>query len=98
MLKLVVVGAAIAVIVLVVTRPSLAKEPLPLDKVVYKDATGKELPYRLLRPAKVEDGKRYPLVVFLHGAGERGDRQREATRPRRRRSSLGESRASTRAS
>ncbi len=28
--------------------------------------------YRLLRPAKIEKGKRYPLVVFLHGAGERG--------------------------
>ena len=33
---------------------------------------GATLPYRLLRPAKVEEGKRYPLVVFLHGAGERG--------------------------
>jgi predicted peptidase len=72
MLKLVVVAAAVAVLVLVFTRPTAAKEPLPLDKVVYKDAAGKELPYRLLRPAKVEDGKRYPLVIFLHGAGERG--------------------------
>lgn len=30
------------------------------------------LPYRLLRPLKVEPGKRYPLVIFLHGSGERG--------------------------
>ena len=30
-------------------------------------------PYRLLAPAKVEQGKSYPLVLFLHGAGERGD-------------------------
>lgn len=29
--------------------------------------------YRLLTPEKVEQGKSYPLVVFLHGAGERGD-------------------------
>ncbi len=29
--------------------------------------------WRLLRPATVEPGMRYPLVVFLHGAGERGD-------------------------
>lgn len=29
--------------------------------------------YRLLTPAKIEPGKKYPLVVFLHGAGERGD-------------------------
>jgi predicted peptidase len=28
--------------------------------------------FRLLRPAAVEPGSRYPLVVFLHGAGERG--------------------------
>jgi predicted peptidase len=29
--------------------------------------------YRLLRPATVEPGKQYPLVLFLHGAGERGN-------------------------
>lgn len=30
------------------------------------------LPYRLLTPDTVELGRRYPLVLFLHGAGERG--------------------------
>jgi predicted peptidase len=30
-----------------------------------------DLPYRLMYPAKSE--KKYPLFVFLHGAGERGD-------------------------
>jgi predicted peptidase len=30
------------------------------------------LPYRLVRPAGTEAGKKYPLVLFLHGAGERG--------------------------
>jgi predicted peptidase len=29
--------------------------------------------YRLLRPARIEEKKLYPLVLFLHGAGERGD-------------------------
>ena len=29
--------------------------------------------YRLLKPETVEEGKKYPLVLFLHGAGERGD-------------------------
>lgn len=29
--------------------------------------------YRLLKPAKLEAGKKYPLVLFMHGAGERGD-------------------------
>jgi predicted peptidase len=31
-----------------------------------------KLPYRLLKPAHIESGKVYPLVLFLHGAGERG--------------------------
>ena len=29
------------------------------------------LPYRLLSPARPLPGRRYPLVLFLHGAGER---------------------------
>jgi predicted peptidase len=29
--------------------------------------------YRLLKPASLEKGKQYPVVLFLHGAGERGD-------------------------
>jgi len=29
--------------------------------------------YRLLEPASLVPGKKYPLVLFLHGAGERGD-------------------------
>lgn len=28
--------------------------------------------YLVLPPAKIEPGKKYPLVLFLHGAGERG--------------------------
>jgi len=31
------------------------------------------LPYRFMAPAKIEEGKKYPLVIFLHGAGERGN-------------------------
>lgn len=30
------------------------------------------IPYRLFIP-KIESGEKYPLVLFLHGAGERGD-------------------------
>ncbi len=37
------------------------------------DGKDKTFKYRLLKPAKVEAGKKYPLVLFLHGAGERGD-------------------------
>ena len=34
---------------------------------------GKTLNYRLLKPLNYDATKKYPLVLFLHGAGERGD-------------------------
>jgi predicted peptidase len=33
--------------------------------------------YRLLRPKSYDPSKRYPLVVFFHGAGERGSDNRQ---------------------
>jgi predicted peptidase len=38
----------------------------------YRTADGKKLPYRLLKPDKIEKGKSYPLILFLHGGGENG--------------------------
>ena len=34
---------------------------------------GRDYGYRLLPPRQLVEGERYPLVLFLHGAGERGD-------------------------
>lgn len=36
-------------------------------------ADGGKLLYRMLKPAKYDANRKYPLVVFLHGAGERGN-------------------------
>jgi predicted peptidase len=38
-----------------------------------KDAEPVDFAYRLLKPAAIASGARYPLVIFLHGAGERGN-------------------------
>ena len=40
---------------------------------VYTNAAGKTFNYRWHEPAEMADWKRYPLVVLMHGAGERGD-------------------------
>lgn len=39
----------------------------------YTDAAGTKLLYRLLKPKNYDAKKSYPLVLFLHGAGERGN-------------------------
>ncbi|MBK7938067.1 MAG: prolyl oligopeptidase family serine peptidase [Lewinellaceae bacterium] len=38
----------------------------------YRDPAGHKLDYQLMEPGNPEAGKKYPLVVFLHGSGERG--------------------------
>ncbi len=56
----------------VVQSPAFASELL--EKHTFTDTSGGSLPYRLARPEKAAGGDaRLPLVVVLHGAGERGD-------------------------
>lgn len=45
---------------------------------VFEGPTGNTIPYRTLSPETLEEGGLYPLVLFLHGAGERGtDNQKQ---------------------
>ena len=41
-------------------------------KKLYITAQQDTMPYRFLQPEQLKEGKKYPLVLFLHGAGERG--------------------------
>lgn len=59
-----------------------SKAPDPADEFAAKvfrparPADGSDLDdlsYRLLEPKNIEPGKKYPLVLFMHGKGERGD-------------------------
>ncbi|NRB50279.1 MAG: prolyl oligopeptidase family serine peptidase [Saprospiraceae bacterium] len=42
-------------------------------KKSFQAKDGGTLPYRILLPENYDATKQYPLVLFLHGAGERGD-------------------------
>lgn len=43
----------------------------------YTSRTGERMPYRLVKPIPWEPGRKYPLLIFLHGAGERGSRNQK---------------------
>lgn len=46
---------------------------LGADTAYYRDAALNGMPYRIMYPRKYDRTKSYPLVVFLHGIGERGN-------------------------
>lgn len=43
-----------------------------MESKSYIGNNGVTLPYRILLPENYDEQKKYPLVLFLHGAGERG--------------------------
>ena len=48
------------------------------SKEVYENSAGEKLLYRKLAPSVLKPGKLYPLVLFLHGKGQRGtDNERQ---------------------
>ncbi len=48
----------------------------PYQQKTYLAKNGTEIPYRILYPAGFDPSRKYPLVLFLHGAGERGNDNR----------------------
>ena len=50
-----------------------ANEADLFEKREFTGADGKVLKYRLLKPAAQATNEKLPLVLFMHGAGERGN-------------------------
>jgi predicted peptidase len=69
----------LVVAALFVALPSCSRKAPPSNPLVdtfqaltYDDGKGHVLPYRLFVPADYDASKSYRLVLYLHGAGERG--------------------------
>ncbi|HLP96794.1 MAG TPA: glucoamylase family protein [Saprospiraceae bacterium] len=70
-------------------QESLIAKPnkqVPLDqhgffhRAIYQDKAGETLPYQMMTPWKTTPAGKYPLVIFLHGSGERGLQNHEQMR------------------
>lgn len=69
--------AIISIIAAIFMLPlsSVARRPSVYDDYARKDFVSSEnvrIPYRILSPQTIVPGEKYPLVIFLHGSGERG--------------------------
>lgn len=62
-------------IILLPFASNAAKPTLNVEyvKQEFVSSDNVRLPYRILSPENIEENAKYPLVVFLHGSGERGD-------------------------
>lgn len=65
----------LALLGMTVMPPQVHSEDIrdSLEKRTHNNAAGETLPYRLFVPRGYDKSKKYALILFLHGAGERGD-------------------------
>jgi predicted peptidase len=61
----------IFLILLFFSKPIFAQDFSLYQKKDFRQA-GETLPYRILYPLNYDSTKKYPLILFLHGSGERG--------------------------
>jgi predicted peptidase len=63
----------ILVLTLFIYQPVASQDFSALKKENFTSSARLVLPYRILFPENYDKTKKYPLVLFLHGAGERGN-------------------------
>ncbi len=70
----------IAFTITLATKQVSAQDGINLEDVYeakeFITEDGDTLLYRIMVPEQMEEGEKYPLVLFLHGAGERGNDNR----------------------
>ena len=66
----------LAILFLNVLATGQQREELLVAKV-YRGSQGRTMPYRLYIPLNYDKEKKYPLVLYLHGGGGRGDDNRK---------------------
>lgn len=69
----------LTLIALILALSSSAQDLSLFEKQWYVDGED-TLPCRILTPVNFKEGQKYPLIVFLHGSGERGsDNEKQLT-------------------
>ena len=63
---------SLLILVLATSVARAGDETAKFESHVFQGHGGVKMPYRLLKPEKIEPGQKYPLVLVLHGWGERG--------------------------